>query len=180
MLSIRVALVVFACAAVLSRPAPTAAQTSDAAGLAGVVRDVSGGVLPGVTVEVASPVLIEKVRTTVTDGQGLYRMVDLRPGVYSVTFSLTGFSTVTREGLELSSGFTATVNADLPVGDIAETVTVTGGSPGRRPAELPADDHCAACDARRAAHDRAHQPSRGNHPGRDPRERGYAQRGRPR
>jgi hypothetical protein len=126
--SIRVALAVFVCAAVLSRPAPTAAQTSDAASLAGIVRDASGGVLPGVTGEVASPVLIEKVRTTVTDGQGLYRVVDLRPGVYTVTFSLTGFR-MRREGLELTGGFTATINADLPVGDIAETVTVTGGSP---------------------------------------------------
>src|SRR5687768_2144868 len=126
--SIRVALV-FACVALLAKPAPAIAQTSDAASLAGVARDASGGVLPGVTVEVASPVLIEKVRTTVTDAQGLYRVVDLRPGVYSVTFSLTGFSTVRREGLELTSGFTATINADLPVGDIAETVTVTGGSP---------------------------------------------------
>lgn len=127
--SCRAALVIFVCSALLSIPAPTTAQTSDAASVTGVVRDASGGVLPGVTVEVASPVLIEKVRTTITDGQGLYRVVDLRPGLYAVTFSLTGFSTVRREGLELTSGFTATINADLPVGDIAETVTVTGGSP---------------------------------------------------
>ena len=110
-------------------PARSVAQTSDAASVVGVVRDTSGAVLPGVTVEVASPVLIERVRASTTDGQGLYRIVDLRPGVYTVTFSLPGFSTVRREGLELTSGFTASINADLPVGDVAETVTVTGESP---------------------------------------------------
>jgi hypothetical protein len=115
--------------ALLLSPAAGSAQTSDAGSIAGVVRDASGAVLPGVTVEVASPVLIEKVRTTITDGQGLYRIVDLRPGAYTVTFTLQGFSTVRREGLELPSGFTATVNAELPVGDIAETVTVTGETP---------------------------------------------------
>ena len=97
--------------------------------MAGVVRDASGGVLPGVTVEVSSPVLIEKVRTATTDGQGLYRIVDLRPGNYTVTFTLAGFSSVRRAGLELTSGFITTVNADLPVGDVAETVTVSGQSP---------------------------------------------------
>ena len=76
-------------------------------GIAGVVRDTSGGVLPGVTVEVASPALIEKVRSAVTDGEGQYKIVDLRPGVYSVTFTLTGFNTFKREGIELSAGFTA-------------------------------------------------------------------------
>src|SRR5687767_10201424 len=110
-------------------PAPVRAQTSDAASIAGVVRDTSGAVLPGVTVEAASPALIEKVRTAVTDGQGLYQIVDLRPGVYTVTFSLPGFGTVRREGLELTVGFTATVNADLPVGALEETLTVTGAAP---------------------------------------------------
>jgi hypothetical protein len=114
---------------VIAFPAAAAAQTSDAASITGVVRDASGAVLPGVTVEVASPVLIERVRNSITDGQGLYRIVDLRPGVYTVTFSLSGFSTVRREGLELASGFTATVNGELPVGDVSETVTVTGESP---------------------------------------------------
>jgi hypothetical protein len=127
MLSSRLTWVVLACALVW--PVAGFAQTSDAASVAGVVRDSSGGVLPGVTVEVASPALIEKVRSAVTDDQGLYRVVDLRPGVYSVTFTLTGFSTVRREGLELSSGFTASINADLPVGNVAETVTVSGQSP---------------------------------------------------
>src|SRR6058998_2919183 len=84
----------------------------------GAVKDASGAVLPGVTVEAASPVLIEKTRTSVTDGQGLYRIVDLRPGVYAVTFTLPGFSTFRREGLELNAGFTVTVNADLKVGEL--------------------------------------------------------------
>ncbi len=89
----------------------------------------SGAVLPGVTVEAASPALIEKVRTAVTDGQGLYRIVDLRPGAYTVTFTLPGFSTLKRDGLELTAGFTATVNADLKVGELAETITVSGETP---------------------------------------------------
>lgn len=97
--------------------------------IAGVARDASGGVLPGVTVEAASPALIEKVRTVVTDDQGLYRIVDLRPGVYTVTFGLPGFSTLRREGIELTTGFTATVNAELTVGALEETVTVTGAAP---------------------------------------------------
>src|SRR5262245_23146862 len=98
-------------------------------GIAGVIRDASGAVLPGVTVEAASPALIEKVRTVVTDSQGLYSIIDLRPGVYSVTFVLPGFSTVKREGVELSGSFTATVNADLQVGAVEETLTVTGEAP---------------------------------------------------
>jgi len=110
-------------------PAAAAAQVADTASIAGVVRDASGGVLPGVTVEAASPALIDKVRTAVTDGQGLYRIVDLRPGVYAVTFSLPGFSTFRRDGLELTTGFTATINAELRVGAVEETITVTGESP---------------------------------------------------
>src|SRR5688572_14013440 len=76
-------------------------------GIAGVVKDTSGGALPGVTVEAASPALIEKVRTVVTDGEGRYNIVDLRPGTYSVTFTLGGFSTFKRDGITLTSGFTA-------------------------------------------------------------------------
>src|SRR5438552_2048184 len=97
--------------------------------LAGVVKDASGAVLPGVTVEAASPALIEKVRSVTTDASGQYRVVDLRAGTYTVTFSLTGFSTVKREGVELSGGGTFQINADLKVGAIAETITVTGETP---------------------------------------------------
>src|SRR6266853_2181265 len=105
------------------------AQQAAASGIAGVVKDASGAVLPGVTVEAASPALIEKVRTVVSDGEGRYNVVDLRPGAYVVTFSLTGFTSFRRDGIELPSGFTATVNADMTVGALTETVTVTGESP---------------------------------------------------
>src|SRR5215471_7805652 len=105
----------------------TAAHAQSA--IAGVVKDTTGAVLPGVIVEVASPVLIEKVRSATTDAQGQYKIVDLRPGTYSVTFSLTGFSTVKREGIELPANFTAPVNADMKVGALEETVTVSGSSP---------------------------------------------------
>ena len=106
-----------------------AAWAQQASGIAGVARDTLGGVLPGVTVEASSPVLIEQVRTVFTDGQGRYNIVDLRPGTYAVTFSLAGFNALRREGITLSGGFTATVNADLSVGSLEETVTVTGASP---------------------------------------------------
>ena len=97
--------------------------------ITGTVRDASGAAMPGVTVEAASPVLIEKVKAVVTDGNGNYRISDLRPGVYSVNFSLTGFNTHRREGLELPADFTATLNAELKVGALEETITVTGESP---------------------------------------------------
>src|SRR5262249_22279763 len=97
--------------------------------IAGLVRDQSGAVLPGVTVEATSPVLIEGVHSAVTDDQGRYRVVDLRPGVYKVTFTLSGFGTTVREGVELPSEFVATVNVDLKVAALAETVTVSGASP---------------------------------------------------
>jgi hypothetical protein len=97
--------------------------------IAGVVRDTSGAVLPGVTVEAASPALIEKVRTVVTDAAGAYRIIELRPGTYTVTFSLPGFSTVRREGVELTTSFTAAINADLRVGGVEETITVSGETP---------------------------------------------------
>src|SRR5688572_13484597 len=99
------------------------------ASITGVVRDSSGAVLPGVTVEVSSPALIEKVRTAVTDASGTYRVVDLRSGTYTVSFTLTGFSVVKRDGIELAGAFTATINADLRVGGLEETITVTGESP---------------------------------------------------
>ncbi len=97
--------------------------------IAGLVKDASGAVIPGVTVEAASPALIEKVRTAVTDGSGQYKIVDLVPGAYTVTFTLVGFNTVKREGIALSAGFTATVDADLRVGALEETITVSGQSP---------------------------------------------------
>jgi hypothetical protein len=97
--------------------------------LTGVVRDASGAVLPGVTVEAASPALIEKVRSVITDDTGQYRIVDLRPGTYSVTFLLPGFNTVKRDGILLSGSFVATVNAEMTVGAVEETITVSGESP---------------------------------------------------
>src|SRR5258706_2354612 len=106
---------------------PTAAFAQ--AVIAGVVEDASGGVLRGVSVEAASPALIEKIRTAVTDGTGQYRIEDLRPGVYTLTISLTGFSSFKREGIELTGSFTATINADLKVGSVAETITVAGETP---------------------------------------------------
>src|SRR3954467_9996648 len=99
------------------------------AAITGVCKDPSGAVLPGATVEAASPVLIERVRSVVTDATGQYRIVDLRPGTYSVTFSLTGFSNVKREGIELTGTFVATVNTELKVGAVAETITVTSEAP---------------------------------------------------
>lgn len=97
--------------------------------LAGVVRDASGGVLPGVTVEASSPALIEKARTTVTDGSGQYRIVDLRGGAYTVTFTLAGFATVRREGVQMSGEVIVTINAEMRVGQLAETITVVGEAP---------------------------------------------------
>lgn len=97
--------------------------------IAGVVRDSSGAVLPGVTVEAASPALIEKVRSAVTGSSGQYRIEDLRPGTYAVTFSLAGFNQVKREGIELTGSFTASIDADLRVGSLEETITVLGESP---------------------------------------------------
>ena len=104
------------------------AQTS-ANNITGVVKDATDLVMPGVTVEVSSPALIEKVRTAVTDSQGQYRIVSLPPGIYGVTFTLPGFTTVKREGIQLTVNFTATINAQLKVGGVEETVTVSGESP---------------------------------------------------
>src|SRR4051812_5723536 len=88
--------------------------------ITGVVRDTSGAVLPGVNVEASSPALIEKDRNVVTDSNGQYRVVDLRPGSYALTFSLPGFNTVKRETIELSGSFTATINVDMQVGALEE------------------------------------------------------------
>jgi hypothetical protein len=117
------ALAAWACVSVV--PAAAYGQAS----ITGVVKDPSGAVLPGVSVEASSPALIEKVRTAVTDGTGQYRIVDLRPGTYSVQFTLPGFSVVKREGIELEGAFAATVNAELRVGSVQETITVIGESP---------------------------------------------------
>src|SRR5262245_57206824 len=107
--------------------APAAARAQSA--ISGIARDTSGAVLPGVTVEASSPVLIEKVRTVTTDSEGRYSIVDLRPGSYVVVFTLAGFSVVRREGIELPANFTMTINAELRVGALEESVTVTGASP---------------------------------------------------
>jgi hypothetical protein len=109
--------------------ASSTAYAQEEGSITGTVKDTSGAVLPGVTVEAASPALIEKIRTVVTDGTGQYRIVNLRPGTYAVTFTLTGFSVVKREGIELTGAFIATVNADLKVGAVTETITVSGATP---------------------------------------------------
>jgi len=106
---------------------PAAARAQSA--IAGTVKDTSGAVLPGVTVEASSDVLIEKTRSVTTDGSGNYKIVDLRPGAYVVTFTLPGFQTVRRENVDLPSEFTATINADMKVGAVEETITVTAASP---------------------------------------------------
>src|SRR5215216_6299073 len=106
-------------------PSMASAQAS----ITGVVKDASGAILPGVTVEASSPVLIEKSRAAVTDGSGQYRIIDLRPGTYIVTFTLPGFTTIKREGIELTGTFVATINADMRVGAVEETITVTGEAP---------------------------------------------------
>src|SRR5262245_43848440 len=106
-------------------PAGAWAQAS----LTGTVRDSSGAVLPGVTVEASSDSLIERTRTAVTDGSGQYRIVDLPSGTYKATFTISGFATVVRDAISLSGTFTATVNADMRVGGVEETITITGSSP---------------------------------------------------
>jgi Carboxypeptidase regulatory-like domain len=110
---------------ILALPATALAQST----IAGVVRDTTGAVLPGVTVEAASPVLIEKTRSVVTDGDGRYAIVDLRPGAYSVTFTLPGFNTFKRDGIEVPANVTVPINGELRVGAVEETVTVSGASP---------------------------------------------------
>src|SRR5215831_748878 len=109
--------------------APTAVFAQVQATLTGTVKDTSGAVLPGVTVEASSPVLIEKTRSTVSDGAGQYQIINLLPGTYTVTFTLSGFNVFKRDGIELSGSFVATINADMKVGAIAETITVTGQTP---------------------------------------------------
>lgn len=115
----------FALGLLMIIPAAASAQSA----IAGVVTDATGGVLPGVTVEATSPALIEGARTVFTDATGRYNIRDLRPGVYVVTFSLVGFGTFIRDGIELPAEFTATVNGELRLGSIEESVTVSGQSP---------------------------------------------------
>ena len=107
-------------------------QSATAQAIGGTVTDSTAAVLPGVTVEARSPALIEQVRSVVTDGAGQYLIIALEPGTYTVTYGLPGFSTLVREGIELSTGFTATIDIQLSVGDVAETVTVSGASPVAR------------------------------------------------
>ena len=114
---------------VILLPVALWAQSSEGGTIAGVVKDTSGAVMPGVSVEAVSPALIERVRSVITDEQGLYRIVNLRPGSYAVTFTLPGFTTFKREGIELTTSFTATVNAEMNAGALAETVTVLGEAP---------------------------------------------------
>ena len=106
-------------------PAPATAQSA----IAGQVTDDTGALLPGVTVEAASPALIEGSRVAVTDGQGRYTIEALRPGSYRVTFTMQGFSRVVRDGIELVTNFTAPVSVQVQVGAGEETITVTGQSP---------------------------------------------------
>ena len=124
-MTVRVRQALFAVVCFVFLPIAAYAQAS----IAGVVKDTSGAVLPGVTVEASSPALIEKVRNVVTDASGQYRIVDLRPGTYTVTFTLPGFNVFKRDGIELTGSFTATVDADMRVGALEETVTVTGEAP---------------------------------------------------
>jgi hypothetical protein len=126
MARVRAGRMVVALFGVLLLAAPASAQDG---GITGVVKDTSGGVLPGTTVTAASPALIEQQRVAVTDAEGRYVITQLRPGLYTVTFTLPGLSTVVREGIQLSAGFTASVDAELRVGSVAETITVTGASP---------------------------------------------------
>ncbi len=125
-LSVTCLIVISGC---LLLPGIAAAQSATSGAIAGVVSDSSAGALPGVTVEASSPALIEKVRTVVTDGQGRYNIVTLPTGVYTVTFTLPGFSTFKREGIALTTGFTARVDAEMRVGALEETITVTSESP---------------------------------------------------
>ncbi|PWT79926.1 MAG: hypothetical protein C5B57_13085, partial [Blastocatellia bacterium] len=114
-------------ASILGRPSLVHAQTLGT--ITGVVKDASDAVLPGVTVEASSPVLIEKTRSVVTGSNGQFSILNLPPGTYNVSFTLTGFSTVNREALEVSIGVTVSVNITMRVGAIAETVIVTGQTP---------------------------------------------------
>lgn len=140
----------------LTMPAAALAQGA----FAGVVRDGSGAILPGVTVEASSPTLIEGTRSAVTDGTGQYRLVDLRPGVYTITFTLAGFSTLKRENLELTGSRIITIDAQMSVGALTETVVVTGDAPtvdiqSTERQHVITDDTIAALPAGRSHYDLA-------------------------
>ena len=126
-LVIRLALLAVVVACLL--PSLVWAQGASTATITGVAKDSSGAVLPGVTVEASSPALIEKIRSTVTDDRGQYRLPELRPGLYTVTFTLPGFATFRRDGLELRTNFTAQIDAEMTVSQLQETITVTGATP---------------------------------------------------
>ncbi len=119
----------FAKAAILAAVVVLLPTLVHAQSISGTVRDASGAVLPGVTVEATSPALIEKVRSTITEGNGQYRIADVRPGLYTVTFTLPGFSVVRRENLEVSGDQVFTINAEMRVGGVQETITVVGETP---------------------------------------------------
>jgi len=119
----------FLLVAVSAACASTAVAQTQSAAITGVVTGTSGAALPGVTVEASSAALIERARTTVTDHQGMYKLVELRPGTYTVRFSIAGYSTIVRDGLELPSSFTATVNADMRTGPAEETIAISEASP---------------------------------------------------
>jgi hypothetical protein len=118
----------FVCSLLFTAP-DTRAQSAFSGAIAGIAKDTSGAVLPGVSVDVESPALIERIRTAITDARGQYKITELPPGVFTVTFRLAGFSTIKREGITLTTGFTATINADMAVGSLQETITVSGTSP---------------------------------------------------
>ncbi len=123
---------------------------ASAQAIAGVVKDATGGVMPGVTVEAASPALIEKTRTVVTDSDGQYKIINLRPGTYGVSFTLVGFSVVKREGIEISNDFTAQVNAEMKVGGLEESITVSGRARSSTPRASPRRNRSAAKSSTRS------------------------------
>ena len=152
--AVRLSLLGLACA--LAAPVTAFAQGA----FAGVVKDTSGAILPGVTVEARSPALIEGSRSVVTDGAGQYRIVDLRPGTYTLSFSLQGFSTVRREGLELTGSRVVNVDGQMVVGGLQETVTVTGETPvvdiqSSQREQVMSDELIAALPAGRSHYDLA-------------------------
>src|SRR5262249_21280323 len=116
--AMRRVVLVLAAACASSALDPRSALAQERASIVGIVQDATGAVMPGVTIDAASPALIEQVRSAVTDGNGRYAIIDLRPGTYTVTFTLPGFRAVKREGIVLEGAFSAQVNATLAVGAV--------------------------------------------------------------